>query len=110
VVEKRLAVIEMHSNVRILLLALCLFNSRLAVELRTGVTAEPVIREIESAVDHNHCTTRQFQRMSFRHCRVWLVFYGDAESSQYQTSADDGKSWHRAEQPVAQTPTQWTDP
>lgn len=88
---------------RISLFALVLFNL-LAVELRTGATAESVIREIESAVDHNHCTTRQFQHMSFHHEGVWFVFYSDGKDFRYQTSADGGKSWQRPEQSVDQAP------
>jgi len=88
---------------RIFLFTLCLFNL-LAVEPKSGAAAEPVICEIESAVDHNHCTTRQFQHMSFHHDGVWFVFYSDGKDFQYQTSADGGKSWQRAEQPVDQAP------
>lgn len=78
--------------------------SLLPAERRAAVAAEPVIREIESAVDHNHCTTRQFQHMSFHHDGVWFVFYSDGKDFRYQTSADGGKSWQRTEQPVDQAP------
>ena len=65
---------------------------------------QPVIRQLESSVDHNHCTTRQFQHMSFRHEGVWFVFYSDGQDFRYQTSADGGQSWRRGGAPVASAP------
>ena len=62
------------------------------------------ICEIESSVDHNHCTTRQFQHMTFYHEGVWFVFYSDGKEFWYQTSQDDGRTWRRAEKPVAPAP------
>ena len=64
----------------------------------------PAIREIEAAVDHNHCTTRQFQHMAFHHEGVWFVFYSDGAHFQYQTSDDGGRTWRRAREPVAGAP------
>jgi len=72
-----------------------------------GQSRAPVvatIREIESAVDHNHCTTRQFQHMTFFHEGVWFVFYSDGKHFRYQTSADDGKTWLPADEPMDQAP------
>ena len=94
---------DSNTRIRILLLTLCSFFV-LAGEPRSSATAEPVIREIESAVDHNHCTTRQFQHMCIYHRGVWFVFYSDGENFLYQTSADGGKTWQRANQPVDQAP------
>ena len=54
-----------------------------------------VTREIESSVDHNHCTTRQFQHMSFKHGGAWFVFYSDGKDYVYQTSSDEGQTWQR---------------
>ncbi|MFC1604413.1 hypothetical protein ACFL5F_05230 [Planctomycetota bacterium] len=56
-----------------------------------------LIREIESSVDHNHCTTRQFQHKTFFHDGVWFVFYSDGRDFWYQTSVDWGRTWRRAE-------------
>jgi len=64
----------------------------------------PVIRELEPSVDHNHCTTRQFQHQTFCHEGVWFVFYSDGTNFRYQTSADGGKTWRRADHPVAPAP------
>ncbi|MFC1634430.1 hypothetical protein ACFL5Z_06270 [Planctomycetota bacterium] len=66
--------------------------------------AEVLIREIESSVDHNHCTTRQFQHKTFYHEGVWFVFYSDGEDFWYQTSQDGGRTWRRADKSVAQAP------
>jgi len=60
--------------------------------------------QIDGPIDHNHCTTRQFQHMTFRHEGVWFVFYSDGKDFRYQTSVDDGKTWERAEQPVTTAP------
>ena len=65
---------------------------------------EPTVREIEAAVDHNHCTTRQFQHMTFHHDGIWFVFYSDGAHFQYQTSDDSGRTWRRAKEPVAPAP------
>jgi len=65
-------------------------------------TVETTIREIVSAVDHNHCTTRQFQHMTFFHEGVWFVFYSDGKHFLYQTSADGGKTWQPADYPIDQ--------
>ncbi len=62
--------------------------------------AQAVTRRIESGVDHNHCTTRQFQHMSFWHQGVWFVFYSDGKDYRYQTSADSGQTWRRADRPI----------
>ncbi|MBK5295088.1 MAG: hypothetical protein JJE04_25850 [Acidobacteriia bacterium] len=62
--------------------------------------ARTVTRRIESGVDHNHCTTRQFQHMSFCHKGVWFVFYSDGKSYWYQSSADSGENWRRADRPI----------
>ena len=64
----------------------------------------PIVREVESAVDHNHCTTRQFQHKTFYHKGVWFVFYSDGKDLQYQTSANGGKTWQRARRPAAPAP------
>jgi len=63
-----------------------------------------VIREIESLVDHNHCTTRQFQHKTFYHEGVWFAFYSDGADFWYQTSNDSGKTWQRAILPVDKAP------
>jgi hypothetical protein len=73
-------------------------------EVEAGPTLRVTTREIEAAVDHNHCTTRQFQHMAFMHEGVWFVFYSDGQHFQYQTFGDWGRTWRRAEQPVAQAP------
>lgn len=70
----------------------------------TVKAASPTIRQLEAAVDHNHCTTRQFQHMSFRHEGVWFVFYSDGRNFRYQTSANGGQSWRPATNPVAPAP------
>jgi hypothetical protein len=62
------------------------------------------IREINSSVDHNHCTTRQFQHMTFCHEGIWFVFYSDGKDFRYQTSDDSGKTWIPAQTPVDQAP------
>ena len=67
-------------------------------------TANVLNSEINSAVDHNHCTTRQFQHKTFYHAGVWFVFYSDGKDFWYQTSVDSGKTWHRAKTPVDQAP------
>jgi len=56
-------------------------------------TPEVIIREIDTNIDHNHCTTRQFQHMTFQHEGVWFVFYSDGKDFRYQTSDDDGRTW-----------------
>lgn len=63
-----------------------------------------VIREIESLVDHNHCTTRQFQHKTFYHDGVWFAFYSDGAMFWYQTSSDSGETWQRAMLPVDRAP------
>ena len=60
--------------------------------------------QIDSPIDHNHCTTRQFQHMTFCHEGTWFVFYGDGKDFRCQTSVDAGKTWERAEQPVTTAP------
>lgn len=67
-------------------------------------TTRAVIREINAAVDHNHCTTRQFQHMSFFHEGVWFVFYSDGTDFCYQTSDDMGETWELAKEPIDQAP------
>ena len=67
-------------------------------------TANVTTREIEPSVDHNHCTTRQFQHMVFRHEGTWTVFYSDGRDLVCQTSTDGGVTWRRAEEPVAPAP------
>jgi len=66
--------------------------------------SEPIIREICYSVDHNHCTTRQFQHMTFYHEGVWFVFYSDGRDFLYQASCDSGKTWQLAEKPVDKAP------
>lgn len=66
--------------------------------------SEVLIREIESSVDHNHCTTRQFQHKTFYHKGVWFVFYSDGRDFWYQTSENSGRTWRRADKPVDQAP------
>jgi hypothetical protein len=63
-----------------------------------------IIREIEPSVDHNHCTTRQFQHKTFYHEGVWFVFYSDGADLWYQTSSDSGRTWQRAKEPVDKAP------
>jgi len=72
--------------------------------LHIGAMAQPVIRELEPAVDHNHCTTRQFQHMSFQHKGAWFVFYSDGRDFRYQTSVNGGKTWSRDAMPVDAAP------
>ena len=67
-------------------------------------TSEVIIREIEPAVDHNHCTTRQFQHKTFHHKGIWFVFYSDGKNFWYQTSDDSGTTWQRTKEPVDQAP------
>ena len=62
------------------------------------------IRQVDGPIDHNHCTTRQFQHMTFCHEGVWFVFYSDSKDFRYQTSDDSGKTWEPAEQPVTTAP------
>ena len=71
---------------------------------QVGRKANVSICEIESWVNHNHCTTRQFQHMTFYHEGVWFVFYSDGKEFWYQTSQDDGRTWRRADKPVAPAP------
>lgn len=92
---------------RVTLAAFLVFGCLIAVfdsERDIASGADSIIREIESSVDHNHCTTRQFQHMSFHHEGVWFVFYSDGRDYQYQTSADWGRTWRRADEPVDQAP------
>ena len=63
-----------------------------------------VIREINSSIDHNHCTTRQFQHKTFYHEGVWFVFYSDGAYFCYQTSDDMGETWQLAKEPIDQAP------
>jgi hypothetical protein len=65
---------------------------------------EIFIREIASDVDHNHCTTRQFQHMTFEHDGIWFVFYSDGKDFIYQISANAGKSWQLADKPIDRAP------
>ena len=69
-----------------------------------GRKAEVNICQIDGPIDHNHCTTRQFQHMSFCHEEAWFVFYSDGRDFRYQTSVDDGRTWERASEPVATAP------
>jgi len=62
------------------------------------------ICQIDGPIGHNHCTTRQFQHMTFCHEGVWFVFYSDGKDFRHQTSVDDGKTWERAKQPVTTAP------
>lgn len=70
----------------------------------TAALSQPITREIESSVDHNHCTTRQFQHMSFKHDGVWFVFYSDGKDFVYQTSSDGGRTWRRGAEAVCTAP------
>jgi len=70
----------------------------------TMPASEAIIREIEAAVDHSHCTTRQFQHKTFHHEGIWFVFYSDGRDFRYQTSEDGGRTWQRAGEPVAPAP------
>jgi hypothetical protein len=94
-----------------LLLPVCALSMPLAVLAVGRATAEPpsvaggfTIREIDGPIDHNHCTTRQFQHMTFSHEGVWFVFYSDGRDFRYQTSDDAGQTWRRAQQPVDAAP------
>jgi len=73
-------------------------------DARNAPAAGIVTREIEPSIDHNHCTTRQFQRQSFYHEGVWFVFYSDGRDFRCQTSADGGRTWQRHAEPVGQAP------
>ena len=68
------------------------------------LSSKPIIREIEHEVDHDHCTTRQFQHKTFYHEGVWFVFYSDGTDFWYQTSVDSGRTWQRAEESVDKAP------
>lgn len=70
----------------------------------TDPASGPIIRQIYPAVNHNHCTTRQFQHKTFYHEGVWFVFYSNGKDFWYQTSTDSGRTWQRATQPVDQAP------
>ncbi len=76
----------------------------LSAKEQTILTDKWIIREIESSVDHNHCTTRQFQHMTFCHEGIWFVFYSDGRDFRYQSSDDQGRSWKRSDKPVDQAP------
>jgi len=54
-------------------------------------SSEVNTREIEPSVDHNHCTTRQFQHKTFCHEGVWLVFYSDSDGHEGQRHAYGGR-------------------
>ena len=62
--------------------------------LLTLVNAQPTLssnvlnREINPSVDHNHCTTRQFQHKTFFHEGVWFVFYSDGLAMMYSRSVN----------------------
>jgi len=71
---------------------------------QTTSSVRAVIREINPSVDHNHCTTRQFQHKTFFHEGVWFVFYSDGADFCYQTSDDMGETWQLAREPVDQAP------
>ena len=71
---------------------------------RHASTADVTTHKVDGPIDHNHCTTRQFQHMSFQHEGVWFVFYSDGKDFRYQTSADFGRTWKRADQSVAPAP------
>lgn len=68
------------------------------------LSAVVTTRQINPSVDHNHCTTRQFQHMTFYREGVWFVFYSDGRDFRYQTSDDHGQTWRLAERPVDQAP------
>lgn len=94
-----------------LLLPVCALSMPLAVLAVGSAPAGPpsvprgvTIREIDGPIDHNHCTTRQFQHMTFYHEGVWFVFYSDGRDFRYQTSDDAGQTWRRAEEPVDGAP------
>ena len=70
----------------------------------TTLEGSPTVREIEASVDHNHCTTRQFQHKTFYHEGVWFVFYSDGADFRYQTSDDGGHAWAEAADAVAAAP------
>ena len=72
--------------------------------IRTTPTGSLTTCELEASVDHNHCTTRQFQHMCFWHNGVWFAFYSDGTDFVYQTSADRGNTWQRAPRAVAPAP------
>ncbi|UCE48262.1 MAG: exo-alpha-sialidase, partial [Phycisphaerales bacterium] len=82
---------------RIIVLAI-LFSGHAAL------SAVVTTRQINPSVDHSHCTTRQFQHMTFYQKGVWFVFYSDGKNFRYQTSDDSGQTWHLAERPVDQAP------
>ena len=73
-------------------------------EENLGRNAAVNIRQIDGPIDHNHCTTRQFQHMTFCHEGTWFVFYSDGKDFRYQTSLDAGKTWERAEHAVTTAP------
>ncbi len=75
-----------------------------SVEITLRSDAEVTLREIESSVDHNHCTTRQFQHKTFFHNGVWFAFYSDGKDFRYQTSDDSGNTWQRAGEAVDGAP------
>ena len=75
-----------------------------AAEFATQHAAGVTIRQIDGPIDHTHCTTRQFQHMSFHEQGVWFVFYSDGKQFRYQTCRDSGITWQRGNEPVAPAP------
>jgi len=83
-----------------LILAIAFGGIREQAVLSAAVTT----RQINPSVDHNHCTTRQFQHKTFNHEGVWFVFYSDGKDFRYQTSTDYGNTWHLVAAPIDQAP------
>jgi hypothetical protein len=95
---------ELPRPVCALILSLAAFSVGTATAGPPSGNGAVTIREIDGPIDHNHCTTRQFQHMTFHHQGVWFVFYSDGRDFRYQTSDDDGRTWRRAERPVDAAP------
>ena len=96
---KKLGLLVLILNWSLLLPAELIF-----IKAQVVSKVEVVIREINSSVDHNHCTTRQFQHKTFFHEGVWFVFYSDGADFYYQTSNDMGETWQLAREPIDQAP------
>jgi hypothetical protein len=69
-----------------------------------SASSEVIIRELETTVDHNHSTTRQFQHMVFALNDTWFVFYSDGKNFRYQTSDRMDGNWIRCKSPIDSAP------
>jgi len=63
----------------------------LAIPGAIAVGSQPVIREIAASIDHNHCTTRQFQHMVFNWYPNFVQDAGSGLCVMYSRSMDAKK-------------------